>query len=139
MCTEDSFGPAPIEGGVQAEEIKRLTGELDRARQVVLEKSTDLSRAQSLIREAQRTLQAGLLEMDRDDAEPICEFLNDYTPWEFTLDRSYRVEVTCWVVVTASNEDDAREFAENSISVHTGDADEELESTDVRDCEVVED
>lgn len=131
----DTFGEVSAMG-IQAETIVRLTEELDACRLALREENVRASQAQGALRRVQTGLQEGLDEVDDDDErELVCDFLNANTQWEFKTTRAYRVTVTVYVTVEAKDEDEAREFAENAISVD-GDGQAELESTEVRDCEL---
>ncbi len=118
------------------DQVVRLTHELEAARLALREENIRATSAQCALRRVQSGLQEGLDEVDdEDDRWAVCDFLNAHTQWEFKATRPYRVTVKVYVTVEAKDEDEAREWAENSISVD-GDGQAECESAEVVDCEL---
>jgi hypothetical protein len=107
MCTTDQTMDVPTEDEVT--ELKRL----------LTESQGVASAYRQTIDRTRERLQEGLFDLDDDDRETVCDFLNEHTPWEFTTKQRFQVRVTVTLSFKADSEAQAEEIAEG-IEVSEG-------------------
>ncbi len=115
------------------DEVTRLTAEVDRLR-ALLESSTQ--REQDAARRfgaVQEDLQSAIMDLeDEDFADQVVDFLNESTPWEFSLEQYFNVEVTLEVLVRARSADAARDMIEDRADIRVRIDGYNLEINDLR-------
>lgn len=95
----------------QIETLRSLLRTAEDQRNEAKAQVQDLRRQLNGAREA---LEAGVdgLE-DEEFQDQVVEFLNENTPWMFKAEREYRVQITGYVLVTARNEQAAKDIVDN--------------------------
>src|SRR6188768_3617246 len=89
--------------------IDNLVEQHESLRKQVLDLQTQLQEQRRRFNGVQNQLEEGLQEVDEDVAETVVDFLNAWTPWEFSLEREYEVRCTMVIRVQARNADAAEQ------------------------------
>jgi hypothetical protein len=123
-----------------AERIEDLCRQHQVLRQEALDAKAQVQDIRRQFYGVRESLQEAIDQLDTDDgeggfADELVEFLNANTPWEFKLEKTYRVEIRGWVTVEARSEYDATNTVENS-NWSFEDSEIEPESFEVRKAEL---